>query len=185
MYEQYHVRTSDGDSFLITITSALGGLSIGALVAGMCALIVAYLLFGTPLVIWPFLHGEFIKEFGGATLFWVLVAVQVVFALFRTSVLVGKTEPSFALELVLQVLVFLVAFELLQCMGYYQGLRALDPAVLREAGIELGSYWELTWMHITTTYNSFGMLIETLYFGYMGAFIPAAASCVLANLVKN
>ena len=185
MYESYHVRTSDGDSFWITITSALSGMSVGMLVAGCIVLIAAYLLFGTPLLIWPFLYNEFLEEFGSATLFWVLVAIQVVFALFRTSVLVGRTEPSFALELVLQGLVFLVAFELLQCVGYYQGLSAYDPALLREAGIEFGNFWELAWMHVTATYDSVEMLFATLYIGYTGAFIPAAVSYVLANIVRD
>ena len=187
MYERYHVSTSRGDSFWVTITDMFGCCDLGLLVGGALVLIGAYLLFGAPFLIWPFLFKEFLEEFESPTLFWVLVGIQVVFALVRTGMLAGQKESSFALELVLQGIVFLMAFELLQCVGYYQVLQAVDPALLREAGYDFADYgfWELVWMHLTATYDSIEMLLATLYIGYTGAFIPAAASCVLANIVRD
>ena len=187
MYERYHVSTSRGGSFWITITDLVGGGDLALILGGIAVLLGVYFLFGTPVIIWPLIFKEFLEEFESTMPFWTLLGIQIVFSFLRVGALDGSEEPSFARELVLQGIVFLVAFELVQCVGYYQAIKAVDPALLREAGYDIADYsfWKLVWMHLTSTYDSIGMLIAQLYIGYTGAFIPAAATCLLTKLAKD
>lgn len=183
MREEFRVHTDHG-SFLVTITDMFTGFGdLGALVVVALVLIGVYLLFGTPIVVWPFLRDEFREMFESDTPFWTLVGIQVAFTMFRIVVNIAKGESSFILELVLQALVFMIAFEGVQCVAFYHALQTVDPMILREAGITDLSFWGLTLQHITTTYNSFGMLLGTAYVSYTGGAIPAAVTCLVSNVL--
>lgn len=181
MREEFRVHTNHG-SFLVTITDMFYGLGdFGGIVFVAFTLVGIYLVFGTPIVIWPILRDEFREMFESDAPFWTLVGIQVAFTMYRIAVNSVNGGSSFMLELMLQAIVFLIAFEGVQCVGCYLILQTADPMILREAGITDLSFWGLTWQHITTTYDSFGMLLATAYLSYTGGAIPAALTCLVSN----
>lgn len=181
MREEFRVHTDHG-SFLVTITDMFYDLGdLGGIVTVALVIIAVYLIFGTPIVIWPLLLGEFREMFESDTPFWTLVGIQVVFTMYRIVVNSAKGGTSFFLELALQAIVFLIAFEGVQCVTFYRVLQTADPMILREAGITDLSFWGLTWQHLVTTYDSLGTLLSTAYLSYTGGFIPAAVTCLVSN----
>ena len=179
----YYVRTNRG-SFFLTITELFGASDAFLLVGGAVFLVVIYLVFGTPFVVWPLLFDEFREMFQSDIPFWALVGTQIAFALWRTSVLAGREESSMLLELVLEGIVFVVAFEAVQCVGCYVALQMLDPAMLSEVGLDELSFWDLMLMHFGT-YEGVGMLFAYAYLGYAAGFVPAGVSCLVANAMRG
>lgn len=183
MRDEFHVHTDRG-SFLVTITDLFGDADIfGGAIAGAVMIIILYLVFGTPFVIWSSVMKSLQSTFGSDTPFWTFVGIQVAFTVFRIVVNIAKGKSSFLLELVLQSIVFIVLLVTFDCIGSYQEYLAMDPAFLREAGIEGLSFWEVSWRYIPSMFDSFGAWLGALYIGYTGGAIPAVVTCIISSVL--
>lgn len=183
MTKDYRVDiTPSGSGFFVTITEIFAGGTLSAVVAGAIFLVILYVVFGCPVVIWPMLYDELQSVFESNVYFWLLVGAQVAFAFTRLAAMSAAGEPSALFEITIESAFFFAAFELVQALGFYVGLKAIDPEILREAGVYGMSFVDVLGHQLSTDLSS---PLSTLFLAYCGGFAPAAITCILHELLES